>query len=393
MSANDKELLPFEAPLRDLKRRIDEMIAGSEDSPELKILLEPMQKQYAQVERQLYDNLKAWQVVLVARHPGRPQTRDYTSLVFDDFIELHGDRMYRDDLAIVTGLGTIRGRRVMLVGQHRGRDVRERHLSNAGCVHPEGYRKALRKMKLAEKFGIPVVTFIDTKGAFPGIGSEERGVAVAIAENMREMSRLRVPVVCVVIGEGGSGGALGIGVGDRILMLRYSYYSVISPEGCASILWRDGNMKAEAAEELKLTSRDLHQYKLIDEVVPEPLGGAHRDLRRMGDILRDAIIRNLDELAGVPAGELVASRYEKFRRYGEFLEGVAPPAPPPETGIETEEGIEEAEEAGISDGNPIGGLEDEDGSGADAKIENGDAEKAEAETASPKKRRARKLKK
>lgn len=321
MSANDKELLPFEAPLRELKRRIDEMMANSVNAPELLGSLELMQNQYAQIERQLYENLKAWQIVQVARHPGRPQTRDYTSLVFDSFDELHGDRMFRDDLAIVTGLGRIGRHNVMLVGQHRGRDVKERHLSNAGCVHPEGYRKALRKMKLAEKFGLPIVTFIDTKGAFPGIGSEERGVAVAIAENMREMSRLRVPVVCVIIGEGGSGGALGIGVGDRILMLRYSYYSVISPEGCASILWRDGNKKDEAAAELRLTSKDLLSFGLIDEVVDEPLGGAHRDLRRMGENLKAALIRNLDALADIPPEQLAAGRYDKFRRYGEFIEG------------------------------------------------------------------------
>ena len=323
-SDNDKVLLPFEAPLRELKRRIDEMAANAKDSPDLKVLLEPMKEQYVQIERQLYENLKAWQIVLVARHPGRPQTRDYTSLIFDSFEELHGDRMFGDDLAIVTGLGVLGGHRVMLVGQHRGRDVKERHLSNAGCVHPEGYRKALRKMKLAEKFGIPVVTFIDTKGAYPGIGAEERGVAVAIAENMKEMARLKVPVVCVIIGEGGSGGALGLGVGDRILMLRYSYYSVISPEGCASILWRDGNMKEKAAEELRLTSKDLLEFQLIDEVVPEPMGGAHRDLRKMGDFLRNAIIRNLDELSGLPADGLVEERYQKFRRYGRFLEGADP---------------------------------------------------------------------
>ena len=336
MSSNDKELLPFEAPLRELKRRIDEMIANSEHSPELKLLLEPMQAQYAQIERQMYENLKAWQIVLVARHPGRPQTRDYTSLIFDSFLELHGDRMYRDDLAIVTGLGVIGRHRVMLVGQHRGRDVKERYISNAGCVHPEGYRKALRKMRLAEKFGIPVVTFIDTKGAFPGIGSEERGVAVAIAENLREMSRLKVPVVCVVIGEGGSGGALGIGVGDRILMLRYAYYSVISPEGCASILWRDGNRKEEAAEELKLTSKHLLGFNLIDEVVEEPLGGAHRDPKKMGELLRDAIIRNLDELVDLPPDRLVDGRYEKFRRYGRFLEGVNPAELLPQTTLPME---------------------------------------------------------
>ncbi len=339
MDDDSRTLLPFEAPLRELKKRIDEMAANAKDAPDLRALLEPMRQQYGQIERQLYENLKAWQIVLVARHPGRPQTRDYTSLLFDSFEELHGDRMYGDDLAIVTGLGVIGGRRVMLIGQHRGRDVRERHLSNAGCVHPEGYRKALRKMRLAEKFGLPVVTFIDTKGAYPGIGAEERGVAIAIAENMREMSRLRVPVVCVVIGEGGSGGALGLGVGDRILMLRYSYYSVISPEGCASILWRDGNMKEKAAQELRLTSRDLYDFRLIDEVVPEPMGGAHRDLKRMAELLREAIIRNLDELSGKSPEELVAGRYEKFRAYGRFLEGVDP-----KTLIPARGDAEEAEE-------------------------------------------------
>ncbi len=324
MDDDEKTLLPFEAPLRELKRRIDEMAVNFKDSPDLEALLRPMRDQYARIERQMYENLKAWQIVLVARHPGRPQTRDYTSLLFDSFEELHGDRAFGDDLAIVSGLGVIGGHRVMLIGQHRGRDVNERHLCNAGCVHPEGYRKALRKMKLAEKFGLPVVTFIDTKGAYPGIGAEERGVAIAIAENMREMSRLRVPVVCVIIGEGGSGGALGLGVGDRILMLRYSYYSVISPEGCASILWRDGNMKEKAAEELRLTSRELLEFDLIDEVVPEPMGGAHRDLRQMGDMLRAAIVRNLDELKAKTADELAAGRYAKFRQYGRFLEGVDP---------------------------------------------------------------------
>ncbi len=349
-SDNNQELLPFEAPLRELKRRIEEMMANSTESPELKALLEPMQAQYAQVERQLYDNLKAWQIVQVARHPGRPQTRDYISLIFDSFEELHGDRMFRDDLAIVTGLATLGEHRIMLIGQHRGRDVNERHLSNAGCPHPEGYRKALRTMKMAEKYKLPVVTFIDTKGAFPGIGSEERGVAVAIAENLREMSRLRVPVVCVIIGEGGSGGALGLGVGDQIMMLRYAYYSVISPEGCASILWRDGNMKAEAAEELKLTSRDLMKFKLIDEVVEEPLGGAHRDLRQMGDNLKNAIKANLDRLVKSPIDELLERRYQKFRQYGDFLEGktyddLMPEEKPAEKPAESEP-LEVVEESG-----------------------------------------------
>ncbi|MDR1535583.1 MAG: acetyl-CoA carboxylase carboxyltransferase subunit alpha [Planctomycetota bacterium] len=322
---DDKDWLPFEAPLRELKRRIDEMAASSDGAPDLRELLAPMRRQYEQLERQMYDNLNAWQTVLMARHPGRPQTRDYTSLIFDSFDELHGDRMFRDDLAIVAGLGTIAGRRVVLIGQHRGRDVNEMHLSNAGCVHPEGYRKALRKMRLAEKFGLPVVTLIDTKGAYPGIGSEERGVAVAIAENLLEMSRLRTPILCVVIGEGGSGGALGLGVGDRILMLKHSYYSVITPEGCAAILWRDGGRKEDAASELRLTSQALASFGLIDEVVDEPLGGAHRNLREMGDNLREALVRNLDELSAVPLDRLLARRYEKFRRYGRFAEAVAQP--------------------------------------------------------------------
>lgn len=330
MTAPDTDYLPFEAPLRGLKQRIDEMMAGAKDSPDLAALLEPMQQQYEQVERQLYDNLKPWQTVLVARHPGRPQTRDYLALAFDSFVELHGDRMYRDDLAIVSALAEIGSHRVMVIGQHRGRDVKERHLSNAGCVHPEGYRKALRKMKLAEKFGLPIICLIDTKGAYPGIGSEERGVAVAIAENMRDMSVLRVPVICVVIGEGGSGGALGLGVGDRILMLRYSYYSVISPEGCASILWRDGNMKAQAAEVLKLTSRDLLGFGLIDEVVEEPQGGAHRDPKAMALSLRDALLRNLDELCKIDTASLPARRYAKFRQYGEFESGAVMPVFAPE---------------------------------------------------------------
>jgi acetyl-CoA carboxylase carboxyl transferase subunit alpha len=321
MPDDDSELLPFEAPLRELRRRIDEIADTSGDSPEIQSLLSPMRRQYAQLESQMYDNLSAWQTVLVARHPGRPQTRDYVSLLLDSFEELHGDRMFRDDLSIVSGLGSLDGRRVMLIGQHRGRDVSERHLSNAGCVHPEGYRKALRKMRLAEKFGLPVITLIDTKGAYPGIGSEERGVAVAIAENLLEMSRLRVPVLCVVIGEGGSGGALGLGVGDRILMLRYAYYSVISPEGCASILWRDGGRREVAAEELRLTAPELLKFGLIDEMVPEPLGGAHRDPGKMGAMLKAAIARNLDLLMAAPIDELLAKRYDKFRHYGRFAEG------------------------------------------------------------------------
>jgi acetyl-CoA carboxylase carboxyl transferase subunit alpha len=329
---DDKEsLLPFEKPLDELRRRIDEMAASSGGAPELEDLLASMRRQYERVERQMYANLNPWQTVLVARHPGRPQTRDYTSLIFDSFEELHGDRMFRDDLSLVSGLGVIAGRRVALLGQHRGRDPGERHLTNAGCVHPEGYRKALRKMRLAEKFGLPVVALIDTKGAYPGVGSEERGVAVAIAENLLAMSRLRTPILCVVIGEGSSGGALGLGVGDRTLMLEYAYYSVISPEGYAAIVWRDGKKSEAAAAELCLTSRRLLEHGLIDEMVPEPLGGAHRDLRRMGEILREAVIRNLDAVSAIPLDRLLALRYGKIRRLGRFLEAARPAdaVPPP----------------------------------------------------------------
>ena len=322
-----KEVLPFEEPLRELRARIEELRNSSRDSAVLTELLEPMQAQYENYERQLYENLQAWNTVLMARHPDRPQARDFFAKSFDAFEELHGDRVFGDDAAMVTGLANLGRHRVMAIGQHRGRNVEERHRCNAGCPHPEGYRKALRKMKTAEKFGLPVVCLIDTKGAYPGIGSEERGVAVAIAENLREMSVLRTPVVCVVIGEGGSGGALGIGVGDRILMLRHAYYSVISPEGCASILWRDGAMKSKAAEVLKLTSRDLLEFGLIDAIVDEPLGGAHRDPDAMALALRDTLIAELDALASQPIDNLLERRYLKFRSYGRWLEGQSPEPP------------------------------------------------------------------
>ncbi|MBN2711311.1 MAG: acetyl-CoA carboxylase carboxyltransferase subunit alpha [Planctomycetes bacterium] len=321
MSKNNQDILPFEQPLNELKMRIAELRKNAESTPGLQTLLESMQEQSRQAEKQLYEELSPWNTVQLARHPKRPQVRDYVENTFDDFIELHGDRKYRDDLSIVTGFANLGHHRVMLVGQHKGRNVEERHLCHAGCPHPEGYWKALKKMQLAEKYKMPVVCLIDTKGAYPGVGSEERGVAIAIAENLMEMSVLKVPVVCCVIGEGGSGGALGISVGDRILMLRHAYYSVISPEGCASILWRDGEKKAQASAILKLTSRDLKERGFIDEVVDEPLGGAHRDPVEMGKILRDTLIRNLDELVKMPVDELVEKRYQKFRVFGEWLEG------------------------------------------------------------------------
>ncbi len=326
MADSVQDDLPFEKPLRELKQRIKELRRSTDSAPGLENLLTTMQQQSEQAEAQLYDNLSAWNTVQIARHARRPQTRDYIEMAFDEFVELHGDRSFHDDPAIVTGLGRIDGHRVMLVGQHKGRNVKERHLCRAGCPQPEGYWKALRKMQLAERLGIPIVCLIDTMGAFPGIESEERGVAIAIAENMMAMSCLRVPVICCVIGEGGSGGALGICVGDRMLMLQYSYFTVISPEGCAAILWRDREKKAHAAAALKLTSRDLRDFGLIDEIVQEPLGGGHRDRKTMATLLREAVVRNLNELKAVPIDELVAMRQEKYRHFGEWLEGQSLPA-------------------------------------------------------------------
>ncbi len=329
MSANDKkDHLPFERPLADLKSRIEELQKSTEETPDLQKLLQTMQTQYGQLERQLYEDLSAWNTVELARHLKRPQTRDYIRMMTEGFQELHGDRQFGDDPAIVTGLGWIGPHRVLLVGQHKGHDVHEVRSHNAGCPHPEGYWKALRKMQLAERFGLPVVCLIDTKGAYPGIGSEERGVAIAIAENLQAMSQLRTPILCAIIGEGGSGGALGIGVGDRVLMLQHAYYSVISPEGCASILWRDGEKKALAAGVLRLTSRDLAGFGLIDEVIPEPLGGAHRDPQAMAERLQRALIRHLDELKGMSADALVESRYGRFRAFGEFYDGEIPAEAP-----------------------------------------------------------------
>ncbi|MBN1256857.1 MAG: acetyl-CoA carboxylase carboxyltransferase subunit alpha [Planctomycetes bacterium] len=329
--------LNFEKPLDDIRHRIEELrITASQSNLDLSHEIEAMEKQHNSMARRVYANLTAWQEVNVARHPDRPQTRDYIEMCFSDFMELHGDRSFRDDGAIVCGLGQLGNHRVMLIGEHKGRTVEERHLCYAGCPHPEGYRKALLKMQLAEKFDIPIVTLVDTKGAYPGAGGEERGVGPAIALNLREMSRLRTPIIVALIGEGGSGGALGIGVGDRILMLQHAYYSVISPEGCAAILWRDASKAPQAAAALKCTSRNLKQFDLIDEILVEPIGGAHKNPKEMARILSDAIIRSLDELQGVPLDELIERRYQRFRRMGQFeeatearlLEVLSPPATP-----------------------------------------------------------------
>ncbi|MBL8749254.1 MAG: acetyl-CoA carboxylase carboxyltransferase subunit alpha [Planctomycetes bacterium] len=309
--------LAFERPLSDLQQKIAELRklnAGShlELAGEIELLEERLRRQTAEV----YAHLSPWERVNVARHAERPLTSDYVQLMLDDFVELHGDRVFGEDRAILTGLATMAGRRFLLVGHRKGKTVKDRLACNFGCAHPEGYRKAMQKMRLAEKWKLPIVTFINTPGAYPGIGAEERGQASAIARNILEMFDLKVPVVCIVIGEGGSGGALGIGVGDRVGMLENSYYSVISPEGCAAILWKSGDKAPEAADALKLTSKDLLRLGLVDKVIEEPLGGAHRDPKGAVERVKAQIGTWLGELAELPVERLLEQRYQKFRRMG-----------------------------------------------------------------------------
>lgn len=311
--------LPFERPIIELERKIQELKSIPDVS--LNGELRPLEKKRDKLLADIFNGLTPWDTVHVARHANRPQFSDYVRGMCDEFVELHGDRLFGEDKAISTGFARIGERRFLIVGHRKGQDTREKLACNFGCAHPEGYRKALAKMRLAERFGLPIVTMINTPGAYPGVAAEERGQAWAIAENILEMSRLRVPTICVVIGEGGSGGALGIGVGDRVLMLQYAYYSVISPEGCASILWRDGSRAKDAARALRLTSSDLKKLGVVDEIVPEPLGAAHRDPQTMIATLRDAIVRNLDELCAEPVDERMERRYNRLRQLGN---GVAP---------------------------------------------------------------------
>jgi len=311
------DYLDFETKVADLDSQIDELrklsaAKGIDYSAEIRQL----QKRQVSELKRIYSNLTAWQTVQVARHPKRPLLTDYLNLMVKDFRELHGDRCFADDRAVVTGIGQIGREKVLIVGQNKGRNTKEKITCNFGCPNPEGYRKAMAKMKFAEKFHLPVVTLIDTPGANPGIGAEERGQARAIAVNLMEMSRLRVPIVCVCISEGGSGGALGIGVGDRLAMLEFSYYSVISPEGCAAILWRDGSQAPQAAEALRLTSKDLAKLKLIDAVIPEPLGGAHRNIHDTVYNVEGYIIRTLRELKKQKIDTLLENRYKKLRLLG-----------------------------------------------------------------------------
>ncbi len=313
--------LEFEKPINELQAKLEELKRQFRDHDiNLESEIHGMEEKIEQTKRDIYLNLNAWQRVQIARHPARPFMLDYVNLAFGGFMELHGDRAYGNDHAMPGGFATLEEVRCVVLGHQKGRDVKENILHNFGSAHPEGYRKALRLMRLGERFHLPVVSMIDTPGAFPGVGAEERHISEAIAVNLREMMVLRTPIVAVVIGEGGSGGALGIGVADRVLMLENAYYSVISPEGCAAILWKHRKHAPEAAAALKLTAGDLAELKLVDEVIPEPLGGAHHDSATAAGHLKAALLRHLRELAQIPTEQLLASRYEKFRRVGEFIE-------------------------------------------------------------------------
>jgi acetyl-CoA carboxylase carboxyl transferase subunit alpha len=319
-----KHVLPFEKEIHDVEELLTRLEAKAEGQAGASDEVRRMRRDLTSLIRKVYNNLGAWETVLVSRHPDRPQTCDYINLIFDEFVELHGDRAIGDDRALRTGFARLGDYRVMLVGHQKGHNLKERNECLYGCAHPEGYRKALNRMKLAAKFRLPVICLIDTPGAYPGIGAEERGQAQLIANSILEMSRLPTPIICVVIGEGGSGGALGIGVGDRVSMLEHAYYSVISPEGCAGILWKEANdqTKRLAADALRLTSRDLHRLRVIDDIIAEPLGGAHRDPRQMGNLLKAYLLRYLRDLKQIPPDELLEQRYQKFRRMGVFDEGL-----------------------------------------------------------------------
>lgn len=314
--------LEFERPILQLERQIAELETHSDDAGvDIGTEVRKLRQSHTSMLKKLYAKLGAWNTVKVARHPGRPQSIDYIQSMVKDFCQLHGDRHFGDDPAIITGFGRIGPHKCLVVAHHKGKDTRDRIACHFGCAHPEGYRKALHKMKLAEKFGVPVVTLVDTPGAYPGIGAEERGQAEAIAMNIREMSRLRVPIVSAIIGEGGSGGALGIAVADRIAMMQYAWYSVISPEGCAAILWKSGDAAEQAAEALKLTATDHIKLGTVDEVIKEPLGGAHRNPDATIDKLEAWITQALRDLKRFKIDNLVNKRYERLRQVGEYEEG------------------------------------------------------------------------
>ena len=320
--------LPFESPIVEMETRLAELeeryvtaSSGKESAVnEIAEQVRRLRRELIGLIRTVYANLSPWDSIRVARCDARPQTRDYVGLICDQFLELHGDRAIGDDQAVVTGLANVGDRKLMLIGHQKGKTLAERQAANFGCAHPEGYRKALLKMRLAEKLRIPIVCLIDTPGAYPGIGAEERGQALVIAENLREMSQINTPIVCVVIGEGGSGGALGIGIGDRVAMLENSWYSVISPEGCATILWKGAEHAPRAAEALRMTAREVLKMDIIDDVIAEPLGGAHRDHREAGSNLKSYILRTINEIERLPREDLLERRYARFRKIGIYSE-------------------------------------------------------------------------
>ena len=318
-----KHQLDFEKPIAELQVKLEELRKHPETHAlrvNFKVEIAQIEKKIAETRRQIFSNLTAWQRVQLARHPKRPFTLDYLETTFTDFSELHGDRLFGDDRAVVGGFARLEAHRVMAIGTQKGRDTKENIRRNFGSAHPEGYRKALRLMRIADKFGLPIITLIDTAGAYPGIGAEERHIAEAIAVNLREMMLLSVPIIAVVIGEGGSGGALGIGVADRVLILENAYYSVISPEGCAAILWKDRAAAAKAAEALKITAKDLLGIGLTDAIVPEPLGGAHNDPAAAAALLKKHLLTTLEQLQKSSTTDRLKERYAKFRAHGQYLE-------------------------------------------------------------------------
>jgi len=332
-----KHQLDFEKPIAELQQKLEELKKHPE-THSLGISFEEevstIEKKIEETKRQIFLNLSAWDRIKIARHPKRPFTLDYIQAAFSDFSEIHGDRLYAEDRAVVGGFATLGSHKVMVLGTQKGRDTKENILRNFGSAHPEGYRKALRLMRLADKFGLPILTLIDTAGAYPGIGAEERHIAEAIAVNLREMMLFEVPIVATVIGEGGSGGALGIGVADRVLILENAYYSVISPEGCAAILWKDRAAAPKAAEALKITARHLQDLKLVDEIVPEPLGGAHTDPATAAQNLKTALLIHLEALKALSPRERLRKRYDKFRSFGHFSEKLAPEPEVPQASVE-----------------------------------------------------------
>jgi len=317
----DLKFLDFEQPIAELEAKIDELrYVGDDSEVNINEEVARLKDKSESLTKSIFAKLSPWQVARVARHESRPYTQDYLDLIVPDFQELHGDRMYADDPAIVGGVGRIDGHAVMFIGHQKGRDTKERVRRNYGMPKPEGYRKAQRLMRMAEKFSMPVVTFIDTPGAYPGVGAEERGQSEAIAYSLYLMAGLKTPIISVVIGEGGSGGALAIGVGDKLLMLEYSIYSVISPEGCASILWKSADKAEDAAEAMRITAKSLNDFGLVDEVLPEPLGGAHRNPKGMAEVIRNAVLNSLDELTQLSTEQLLEKRQQRLASFGQFKE-------------------------------------------------------------------------